>query len=189
MFAEIVERALQKYIQYHQHPTNEKVHLVGIPLIIIGIAILLTNLLAFWVFFLIIAIYCLLSWREGLVLACWFWLFAFLGMICPWYVGLILIGVSFGVQTITHKIYEGGYPAIFSHPEHVWAAPIWWAQKMFAFGIGGHPIKIPEEWIKIADEYGDMPTIGRTCSYCRKGVPEGWEKHRKICPKTKNPPK
>jgi uncharacterized membrane protein YGL010W len=130
MFSKLVERALQKYAEYHQHPANEKVHIVGIPLIIIGIAILLTNLLAFWVFLLIMAVYIFLSWREGVVLAGCFWLFAFLGIFCPWYVGLILIGLSFGVQTITHKVYEGAYPALFSHPEHVWAAPIWWARRV-----------------------------------------------------------
>lgn len=37
---------LNRYPSYHQHPTNKKLHLIGVPLIILGILLLLTR---FWV--------------------------------------------------------------------------------------------------------------------------------------------
>ncbi len=126
MFTGIVDQALQKYARYHQHPANEKVHLAGIPLIITGL-IIATPV---WIFLILMAGYLFISFRDGLGLALFFWPFVLLGLITPWWIGLIVIAVSFGVQLVTHKVYEGGYPAIFSHPEHVWAAPIWWIRRV-----------------------------------------------------------
>lgn len=127
MFSELVKRSLEKYAQYHQNPQNEKVHLVGIPLIMFGII----AALPLWLVTTLTIAYFLLSWREGLFIAFFATLSSPFNLWCPWYVGAIIAGVSFLIQFVSHKVYEGGYPAIFSHPEHVWAAPIWWARRVF----------------------------------------------------------
>lgn len=127
MFPDFVERSLAKYAEYHRSPQNEKVHLVGIPVIMLGII----AALPLWLVTILAIAYLLLSWKEGLFIAFFATLSSPFNLWWPWQVGAIIAGVSFAAQFVSHKIYEGGYPAIFSHPEHVWAAPIWWVKRTF----------------------------------------------------------
>lgn len=127
MFSGIVERSLKKYSQYHQSPQNEKVHLIGIPIIMLGIIIALP----LWIVGILTLAYMFLSWKDGLFIACFTMASVAFNLWWPWYIGATIAIVSFAVQFISHKVYEGGYPAIFSHPEHVWAAPIWWVRRVF----------------------------------------------------------
>lgn len=120
-----VARSLWKYKQYHQDPRNEKVHLIGIPLMVIGLIIAMP----LWLTLVLLLIYMVLAFRDFPVLL--------LLSVCAipfinfsWYIGLALFSGSFLVQVISHKVFEGGYPAFFKHPEHVWVAPIWWCRKI-----------------------------------------------------------
>lgn len=133
--AECVEKALDQYALYHRDKRNECVHLAGIPLIVIGLGIFITNLftlLPMLVIYIAYAGFCR-KLKITLPLAALTFLGIAFGLFFPWWVGLGLMVLNLAIQIASHRFFEKGEgrnPAFFTNLKLVLVAPIWWARQI-----------------------------------------------------------
>ncbi len=129
----IIATALEKYALYHQNKRNEVVHAVGIPLIVIGFGIFLTSLLSLFPMLILLIVYAGFCREPRITLPLSVLVFAgiALGLMLPWWVGLMVLFFSLAGQVVSHRIFEKGTgknPAFFTNLKLTLVAPIWWAR-------------------------------------------------------------
>jgi uncharacterized membrane protein YGL010W len=126
------------YEAYHRHPTNERLHFVGIPLIVLG----LFGVLAQWrtedfgdagLWLLIFG----LGWSASiagrifvpyaLVMG---GLYA-LGLQLPWPWALATFLIGWGFQLVGHRFYEKRAPAFLQNGQHLLVGPLWIFSRLF----------------------------------------------------------
>ena len=125
-----VDALLAHYGVSHQHPTNELIHFVAIPLILWSIVGLLFALHP-WVAYAFLAASLVYYLRLGSVvfvlgMAVW----TALSLLLVWAAGPLLVPLAVGVfvvawifQFIGHKI-EGRKPSFFEDIQYLWVGPL-----------------------------------------------------------------
>ncbi len=132
-----IDRLVAHYGLSHQHPTNELIHFVAIPLIMLSIVGLIYALHP-WVAYAFVAASLVYYARLGshVVLACMgVWTVLLLALI--WLMGASVLRVCvalfvFGwvIQFIGHKI-EGKKPSFFEDLQYLWIGPVFVLTRLF----------------------------------------------------------
>lgn len=146
-----VEQHLARYAAYHQDRRNIATHFLGIPLIVLGAAVLLSKVilpigpaflsLAGWVVSVITVYYLLLEFRLGLALAVFLWSAVAVGHIVAqqstWVWMLLGVGsfvLGWGLQFLGH-VWEGRKPAFVDDIRSLLIGPLFVAAEC-AFALG-----------------------------------------------------
>jgi uncharacterized membrane protein YGL010W len=125
-----IDRLLHHYGLSHQHPTNEAIHMVAIPTIMLAIVGLIYSLHP-WVAYAFLAASLVYYARLGsvVVLACMAaWTLVLLLIIwafgaATFQISLALFVLGWVIQFIGHKI-EGKKPSFFEDIQYLWIGPI-----------------------------------------------------------------
>ena len=124
-----VDALLDHYAQSHQHPVNERIHFVAIPLImlsLIGMLFSLHPLIAYGLMLASMVYYLRLSLTFTLAMAIWsaimLWLVHLMGdsrlSIC-----LSVFAGAWVLQFLGHRI-EGKKPSFFEDIQYLWVGPL-----------------------------------------------------------------
>ncbi len=131
-----VDRLLAHYGESHQHPTNELIHFIAIPLIMLSLLGMMFALRP-WVAYLFIAASMVYYLRLSLV---------FLGTMVLWSAILLALVHAMGarvlplslaifvgawiLQFVGHKL-EGKKPSFFEDIQYLWVGPLFVLSKLF----------------------------------------------------------
>ena len=131
-----IEALFADYASYHQTPGNKAFHRLGIPLIMLTLIGMLTQVKLFMaggVLFdaaiLLIAAasayYFVVEWRLALPMIAISIAFYFLGAAIPLLFNAALFVLGWIFQFIGHKVYEHKNPAFFRNFVHLLVGPLW----------------------------------------------------------------
>ena len=131
-----VEALFADYAAFHQTAGNKAFHRVGIPLIVLSLIGMLTQVTLFDVATVRIdlaqiviaaacAYYFVIEWRLAVAMIAVCVAFYFIGGVIPFWInaGLFVLGWIF--QFIGHKVYEHKNPAFFRNFVHLLVGPLW----------------------------------------------------------------
>jgi uncharacterized membrane protein YGL010W len=131
-----VEALFADYAAYHQTAGNKAFHRLGIPLIMLSLIGMLTQVtlfdaatvrvdLAMIVIAAACAYYFVIEWRLAMAMIAVSIAFYFIGGVIPFWInaGLFVLGWIF--QFIGHKVYEHKNPAFFRNFVHLLVGPLW----------------------------------------------------------------
>ncbi|HET8797476.1 MAG TPA: Mpo1-like protein [Thermoanaerobaculia bacterium] len=131
-----IEALFADYASYHQTPGNKAFHRIGIPLIMLTLIGMLTQVKLFLlggvqydVAMLLIAAasayYFVVEWRLALPMIAVSILFYYLGAAIPLLINAALFVLGWIFQFIGHKVYEHKNPAFFRNFLHLLVGPLW----------------------------------------------------------------
>jgi uncharacterized membrane protein YGL010W len=131
-----IDQLLAHYGSSHTHPTNERIHFVAIPLIMLSLCGLMFALHP-WVAYAFIAAsmvyYMRLSWVFFASMLLWsaaiLALVFALGSAVLWVSVVMFVGAWF-IQFIGHNI-EGKKPSFFEDIQYLWVGPLFVLSKLF----------------------------------------------------------
>jgi uncharacterized membrane protein YGL010W len=131
-----VDQLLAHYGESHRHPTNEAIHFVAIPLIMLSLLGLLFAAHPYLAYALVAAslvYYARLSWVFLLSMA----VLSALGLALVHAMGDRVLPISIGIfvgawiaQFVGHKI-EGKKPSFFEDLQYLWVGPLFVLSKLF----------------------------------------------------------
>lgn len=131
-----VDQLLAHYGESHQHPTNELIHFVAIPLIMLSLVGMLLAIHPYVAYAFIAAsmvYYARLSLVFLIAMALWSLIsLALLLAMGPWLLTLS-VGIFVGawvLQFIGHKM-EGKKPSFFEDLQYLWVGPLFVLAKLF----------------------------------------------------------
>lgn len=147
-----IEEQLSSYAAYHRDPRNITTHLIGIPMIVLAVAVLLsapslplgsfTVTAAHAVTLLVMAYYLRLEWRMGALMAAWMlanlWLASWIAEqgTFAWLGGGVALFVTGWVFQFAGHFYEGRKPAFVDDLMGLIIGPLFVAvEALFAFGL------------------------------------------------------
>ena len=131
-----VDQLLAHYGESHQHPANERIHLIAIPLIMLSLLGLLFALHPALAYFFVAAsrLYYL---RLSLVFlaSMALWSLILLGLVHAmgervWALSLVIFVGAWVLQFIGHKL-EGRKPSFFEDVQYLWVGPLFVLSKLF----------------------------------------------------------
>jgi len=124
------------YAAYHQTAGNKFFHRVGIPMIMLSLIGMLTQVplldvatvkidLAMILIAASAAYYFVIEWRLAVAMVAVSIAFYFIGATLPLFVNAILFVLGWIFQFIGHKVYEHKNPAFFRNFVHLLIGPLW----------------------------------------------------------------
>jgi uncharacterized membrane protein YGL010W len=124
------------YASYHQTSGNKLFHRMGIPMIMLSLIGMLTQLTlldvatirvdaAMLLIALASAYYFVIEWRLAIAMIAVSVVFYFVGGFIPFLVNLALFILGWIFQFIGHKVYEHKNPAFFRNFVHLLVGPLW----------------------------------------------------------------
>jgi uncharacterized membrane protein YGL010W len=131
-----IEALFADYASYHQTAGNKAFHRIGIPLIMLTLIGMLTQVklgilggVNFDAAMILIAAasayYFVVEWRLAIAMIAVSIVFYFLGAIIPFYANVALFVLGWIFQFIGHKVYEHKNPAFFRNFVHLLVGPLW----------------------------------------------------------------
>jgi uncharacterized membrane protein YGL010W len=124
------------YASYHQTKGNKFYHRLGIPLIMMSLIGMLTQVTLFdlggvrWdaamlLIAMTLAYYFIIEWRLALAMAAVTVAFYFIGAAIPFWINVALFVLGWIFQGIGHTVYEKKQPAFFRNFVHLLVGPMW----------------------------------------------------------------
>lgn len=124
------------YASYHRTKGNKFYHRLGIPLIMMSLIGMLTQVTLFdfasvrWdaaMLFIAFALayYFTVEWRLALAMTAVSILFYFIGAAIPFWINVALQVLGWIFQGIGHTVYEKKQPAFFRNFQHLLVGPLW----------------------------------------------------------------
>lgn len=131
-----IEALFADYASYHQTAGNKAFHRLGIPLIMLSLIGMLTQVkfgilggvnydLAMILIAASSAYYFVVEWRLALAMIAVSILFYFAGAALPLWLNAALFILGWIFQFIGHKVYEHKNPAFFRNFLHLLVGPLW----------------------------------------------------------------
>ncbi|HEX7829741.1 MAG TPA: Mpo1-like protein [Thermoanaerobaculia bacterium] len=131
-----IEALFADYASYHQTPGNKAFHRLGIPMIMLTLIGMLTQVklgilggvnydLAMILIAAASAYYFVVEWRLALPMIAVSILFYFVGAAIPFWINVALFVLGWIFQFIGHKVYEHKNPAFFRNFQHLLVGPLW----------------------------------------------------------------
>ena len=131
-----VETLFADYASYHQTRGNKFFHRLGIPMIMLSLIGMLTQVTLFDIgtvrmdaAMLLIALSCayyfVIEWRLGMAMIAVSIVMYFVGAALPFFLNLALFVLGWIFQFIGHKVYEHKNPAFFRNFVHLLIGPLW----------------------------------------------------------------
>lgn len=131
-----IEALFADYASYHQTAGNKAFHRLGIPLIMLSLIGMLTQVkfgilggvnydLAMILIAASSAYYFVVEWRLALAMIAVSILFYFAGAALPLWLNAALFILGWVFQFIGHKVYEHKNPAFFRNFLHLLVGPLW----------------------------------------------------------------
>ena len=131
-----VETLFADYASYHQTKGNKFFHRLGIPMIMLSLIGMLTQVTLFDLgtvrmdaAMLLIALSCayyfVIEWRLGMAMIAVSIVMYFVGAALPFFLNLALFVLGWIFQFIGHKVYEHKNPAFFRNFVHLLIGPLW----------------------------------------------------------------
>lgn len=124
-------RYFEDYASYHTTIGNQNTHLVGIPMIMLGLLGLLQLVplgplnLGILLWLGATLFYIVLDVRLGTIFSLIVLGFYGAATILPWSVHIVLFLLGWAIQLVGHKVYEKNNPAFFKTIEHLLIGPLW----------------------------------------------------------------
>lgn len=136
LIMQTVENLFADYASYHQTAGNKLFHRLGIPLIMLSLIGMLTQVKLFEAgtvrydaAMLLIALssayYFVVEWRLGIAMIAVSIVMYFLGAAIPFWINVALFVLGWIFQFIGHKVYEHKNPAFFRNFVHLLIGPLW----------------------------------------------------------------
>jgi uncharacterized membrane protein YGL010W len=136
MAMETVENLFADYASYHQTAGNKLFHRLGIPLIMLSLIGMLTQVTLFdagtvrydaamLLIALSSAYYFIVEWRLGIAMIVVSIVMYFVGAAIPFWINVALFVLGWIFQFIGHKVYEHKNPAFFRNFVHLLIGPLW----------------------------------------------------------------
>jgi uncharacterized membrane protein YGL010W len=124
------------YASYHQTAGNKAFHRLGIPMIMLSLIGMLTQVklgilggvnydLAMILIAAASAYYFVVEWRLAIPMIAVSVLFYFIGAAIPFWINVALFVLGWIFQFIGHKVYEHKNPAFFRNFQHLLVGPLW----------------------------------------------------------------
>ncbi len=131
-----VDALFADYASYHQTKGNKVFHRLGIPMIMLSLIGMLTQVTLFdagtirvdaamLLIALSSAYYFIIEWRLGMAMIAVSILFYFVGAALGLWINLALFVLGWIFQFIGHKVYEHKNPAFFRNFVHLLIGPLW----------------------------------------------------------------
>lgn len=131
-----IEALFADYASYHQTPGNKAFHRLGIPLIMLSLIGMLTQVklgllggISFDAAMILIAAssayYFVIECRLAIAMIAVSILFYFIGAAIPFWINVALFVLGWIFQFIGHKVYEHKNPAFFRNFVHLLVGPLW----------------------------------------------------------------
>ena len=131
-----IEALFADYASYHQTPGNKAFHRLGIPMIMLTLIGMLTQVklgilggvnydLAMILIAAASAYYFVVELRLALPMIAVSILFYFIGAAIPFWINVALFVLGWIFQFIGHKVYEHKNPAFFRNFQHLLVGPLW----------------------------------------------------------------
>ncbi|HEX2836095.1 MAG TPA: Mpo1-like protein [Thermoanaerobaculia bacterium] len=131
-----IEALFADYASYHQTAGNKAFHRLGIPMIMLSLIGMLTQVklgilggvnydLAMILIAASSAYYFVIEWRLALAMIAVSILFYFAGAAIPFWINVALFVLGWIFQFIGHKVYEHKNPAFFRNFLHLLVGPLW----------------------------------------------------------------
>lgn len=131
-----VETLFADYASYHQTKGNKFFHRLGIPMIMLSLIGMLTQVTLFDIgtvrmdaAMLLIALSCayyfVIEWRLGMAMIAVSIVMYFVGAALPFFLNVALFVLGWIFQFIGHKVYEHKNPAFFRNFVHLLIGPLW----------------------------------------------------------------
>lgn len=131
-----IEALFADYASYHQTAGNKWFHRIGIPLIVLSLIGMLTQVTladvatirldaAMVLIALSSAWYFVMEWRLAIAMTAVSIVFYFVGAAIPFWFNVALFVLGWIFQFIGHKVYEHKNPAFFRNFVHLLVGPLW----------------------------------------------------------------
>ena len=131
-----VEALFADYASYHQTAGNKFFHRLGIPMIMLSLIGMLTQVTLFDVatvrmdaamvlIAMASAYYFVVEWRLAIAMTAVSIVFYFVGAAIPFWINVALFVLGWIFQFIGHKVYEHKNPAFFRNFVHLLVGPLW----------------------------------------------------------------
>jgi uncharacterized membrane protein YGL010W len=131
-----VETLFADYASFHQTAGNKLFHRLGIPMIMLSLIGMLTQVplvdvatVRFDAAMVLIAAssayYFVIEWRLALAMIAVSIAFYFIGGVIPFWINVALFVLGWIFQFIGHKVYEHKNPAFFRNFVHLLVGPLW----------------------------------------------------------------
>lgn len=131
-----IEALFADYASFHQTAGNKAFHRLGIPLIMLSLIGMLTQVplfdagtiridLAMLLIAASSAYYFVIEWRLAIAMIAVSIAFYFIGAWIPFWINVALFVLGWIFQFIGHKVYEHKNPAFFRNFVHLLVGPLW----------------------------------------------------------------
>jgi len=131
-----VEALFADYASYHQTAGNKTFHRLGIPMIMLSLIGMLTQVplfdaatvrvdLAMILIAASSAYYFVIEWRLAMAMIAISIAFYFIGAAIPFWINVALFVLGWIFQFIGHRVYEHKNPAFFRNFVHLLVGPLW----------------------------------------------------------------
>ena len=131
-----IQTLFADYAAYHQTAGNKLFHRLGIPMIMLSLIGMLTQVplvdvatvrldLAIILIAAASAYYFVIEWRLALAMMAISIAFYFIGAAIPFWINVALFVLGWIFQFIGHKVYEHKNPAFFRNFVHLLIGPLW----------------------------------------------------------------
>lgn len=131
-----IEALFADYASFHQTAGNKTFHRLGIPMIMLSLIGMLTQVplftagtvrydLAMLLIAAASAYYFVIEWRLALAMIAISIAFYFIGAAIPFWINAALFVVGWIFQFIGHRVYEHKNPAFFRNFVHLLVGPLW----------------------------------------------------------------
>jgi uncharacterized membrane protein YGL010W len=131
-----IQTLFADYAAYHQTAGNKFFHRLGIPMIMLSLIGMLTQVplldvatvridLAMLLIAAAAAYYFVIEWRLALAMIAISVAFYFIGAAIPFWINVTLFVLGWIFQFIGHKVYEHKNPAFFRNFVHLLVGPLW----------------------------------------------------------------
>ncbi len=131
-----VQSLFADYAAYHQTAGNKFFHRLGIPMIMLSLIGMLTQVplldvatiridLAMLLIAAAIAYYFVIEWRLAVAMIAISVAFYFIGAAIPLWINAVLFVLGWIFQFVGHKVYEHKNPAFFRNFVHLLVGPLW----------------------------------------------------------------
>lgn len=131
-----IQTLFADYAAYHQTAGNKLFHRLGIPMIMLSLIGMLTQVplidvatvkldLAMILIAAAAAYYFVIEWRLAIAMIAVSIVFYFLGAAIPFWINVALFVLGWIFQFIGHKVYEHRNPAFFRNFVHLLIGPLW----------------------------------------------------------------
>ena len=136
MSMQSVEALFADYASYHQTAGNKTFHRLGIPMIMLSLIGMLTQVplfdaatvrvdLAMILIAASSAYYFVIEWRLAMAMIAISIAFYFIGAAIPFWINVALFVLGWIFQFIGHRVYEHKNPAFFRNFVHLLVGPLW----------------------------------------------------------------